>query len=186
MAPSAAAVDPQVGIRLLEPADKAALEAGGNAAIQVTGGGEILLDSSSAQAAVASGNATVSAQEIAARGTVSQGHGAFQGLIDHSAASSPDPLASVPEPGVPVTVRSTQTLHVATSTTLQPGLYVGGIDISGKASVSLAAGIYYLQGGGFTVSGQASVTGANVLLFNANTCYGKNPPPIPPTNLRVQ
>src|SRR5262249_1931112 len=39
----------------------------------------------------------------------------------------------------------------------------------GQAHVILAPGIYYLQGGGFSVSGQASVTdnGQGVLLYNA-------------------
>jgi hypothetical protein len=53
--------------------------------------------------------------------------------------------------------------------TLQQGLYIGGIQISGQANVVLAPGIYYLQGGGFSVSGQATVTdnGMGVLLYNA-------------------
>src|SRR4029077_2272667 len=52
---------------------------------------------------------------------------------------------------------------------LQPGLYIGGIKISGQAQVTLASGIYYFQGGGFMVSGQATVTdnGQGVLLYNA-------------------
>jgi hypothetical protein len=70
---------------------------------------------------------------------------------------------------VPTTVRSTHTLNVTSSVTLQPGLYIGGINISGQAHVVLAPGIYYLQGGGLTVSGKATVTdnGLGVLLYNA-------------------
>jgi hypothetical protein len=53
--------------------------------------------------------------------------------------------------------------------TLSPGTYVGGIAIDGTASVTLLAGVYYMQGGGFSVSGNGSVTdkGAGVVLVNA-------------------
>ena len=32
---------------------------------------------------------------------------------------------------------------------LRPGIYVGGISITGRGNVNLAPGIYYMQGGGF-------------------------------------
>lgn len=70
---------------------------------------------------------------------------------------------------MPTTVQSTKTLKVSSSMTLQPGLYIGGIDISGSAHVTLEPGLYYLEGGSFTVSGSAIVTdkGKGVLLYNA-------------------
>jgi hypothetical protein len=52
------------------------------------------------------------------------------------------------------------------STTLQPGVYYGGINISGNASITLAPGVYLLNGGGFLVSGNASISGDGVLLYN--------------------
>jgi hypothetical protein len=50
--------------------------------------------------------------------------------------------------------------------TLQPGLYVGGIEVSGTAHITLAPGLYYLEGG-LSVSGSATVTdgGKGVLLY---------------------
>jgi hypothetical protein len=53
--------------------------------------------------------------------------------------------------------------------TLNPGVYTGSIRIRGNAKVTLNPGIYYLKGGGFSVSGNASVTdlGKGVLLDNA-------------------
>jgi hypothetical protein len=50
---------------------------------------------------------------------------------------------------------------------LNPGTYIGGINISGSGPVMLTPGIYYMQGGGFSVSGPANVTGSNVLIVNA-------------------
>src|SRR2546430_13578080 len=51
--------------------------------------------------------------------------------------------------------------------------YVGGIQVSGKATVTLLPGVYYLQGGGLSVSGQATVTGSAVLIYNAPTSPGE-------------
>jgi hypothetical protein len=44
---------------------------------------------------------------------------------------------------------------------------MGGINIGGAAKVTLAPGVYYFQGGGFTVGGSATVTGTGVMLYNA-------------------
>ena len=50
---------------------------------------------------------------------------------------------------------------------LCPGTYPGGIDIGGTASVDLLPGIYTMAGGGFAVSGSASVTGLGVMIVNS-------------------
>jgi phosphodiesterase/alkaline phosphatase D-like protein len=166
---STATIKDNLGILLLDPTGKGALTASGNSTVKVTGGGAIVVDSSSKQAAIVSGNANVSAAEIDATGTSASGHGTFSGSIDTTEAPVADPLAYLSAPPVPSTVRSTSTLNITSDVVLQPGLYIGGISISGHAHVVLAPGIYYLKGGGFTVSGQATVTdnGQGVLLYNA-------------------
>jgi hypothetical protein len=52
---------------------------------------------------------------------------------------------------------------------LSPGTYNGGIHVSGKGSVFLNPGVYYLNGGGFSVSGQGSVSGDGVTIYNASS-----------------
>ena len=47
--------------------------------------------------------------------------------------------------------------------TLNPGIY-SQISISGNASVTLRPGIYIVEGGGFAVSNNASVTGTGVTI----------------------
>ncbi len=54
--------------------------------------------------------------------------------------------------------------------TLSPGIFTQ-ITISGNAAVTLRAGIYLIEGGGFTVSGNATVKGAGVVIFNAGSSY---------------
>jgi hypothetical protein len=161
-------IDPGQGILLLDTSAKGSLTVTGTGGVNVTGGGKIVVDSQSAQAVTVSGNGNVSAAEIDAKGISTSGQGIVQGTIDNSEPPLDDPLKSLVAPSVPSTVRSTSALIVSGGVvTLQPGLYVGGIKISGQAQVTLAPGIYYLQGGGFSVAGQASVTGTDVMLYNA-------------------
>jgi hypothetical protein len=162
-------VNPNLGVLLLDPSAKGSLSVTGNGGVTVTGGGEIVVDSSSTQAVRLTGNGSVSATEIDAKGMSASGKGAVQGVVDTTDAPVADPFASLPAPSVPSGVpQSSSQLNISSGqVTLQPGLYVGGIKISGQAQVTLAPGIYYLQGGGFSVSGQAAVTGSDVMLYNA-------------------
>jgi Tfp pilus assembly protein PilX len=58
------------------------------------------------------------------------------------------------------------TLTVSAPTNLQPGIYYGGISITGTG-VTLAPGIYVMAGGGFQVTtGSTQVTGTDVLIVN--------------------
>jgi hypothetical protein len=50
---------------------------------------------------------------------------------------------------------------------LAPGAYVGGIHVSGQATVTLQPGIYYLQGGGLSVTGQGKLLGNGVMIYDA-------------------
>ncbi len=95
-------------------------------------------------------------------------------------APLPDPLRFLPDPN-PVTLGlPTQgtNLHISSgSQNLYPGVYVGGITVSGGGIAILHAnsngtpGIYYLQGGGLTISGSSSVITAvgetaGVMIYN--------------------
>ena len=53
------------------------------------------------------------------------------------------------------------------SQTLSPGVYKGGISVSGTGSLTLQPGVYYMEGGGFSFSGQGSLYGVGVMIYNA-------------------
>jgi hypothetical protein len=53
--------------------------------------------------------------------------------------------------------------------TLSPGMYNGGLSFSGKTHVILQPGIYYMNGGGFSFSGQGSMTAVGVMIYNNPT-----------------
>lgn len=50
--------------------------------------------------------------------------------------------------------------------TFSPGLYYGGINISGNATINFNPGTYILAGGGLSVTGNSSLTGAGVTFYD--------------------
>jgi hypothetical protein len=123
------------------------------------------VDSNNGQAAFLSGHGTVTAQDIDVTGGVkTAGHGGFSAPVDQEAAMV-DPLGLVlPAPPAPTFAA----VHYSDSAplTLLPGTYVGGIAISGQGQVTLSPGVYYLLGGGFSISDQGSVSGTGVTIIN--------------------
>ena len=102
------------------------------------------------------------------------GPGTNSGNITYNSPSTGDPLAYIPAPNPnSLTVQSTSQMSISSgSVTLQPGVYIGGISITGTAVVTLNPGIYYLQGGGFYISTpsdneQDVLIGNGVMLYNA-------------------
>jgi hypothetical protein len=104
----------------------------------------------------------------------------------------PDPLGLIP--AVDPTTLPTQNLaslyNSATDTyNLQPGRYIGGIDIESgpplflpaTSNVTMAHGVYYMDGGGFTYNGSGNITApdgisqASVMIYNG--AYGASATP---------
>jgi Flp pilus assembly protein TadG len=78
-----------------------------------------------------------------------------------------DPLAYMVPPAIP-TLPINVIMPISGGTvTLQPGLYPGGIKITG-GTITFAPGTYILDGGGFAVSGNATLTGNGVTFYNTN------------------
>jgi hypothetical protein len=157
-------------VLLLDKTGQGALTVSGKARIDATGA-TIIVNSTSAKAVIVTGNGQVTADVTnVVGGTVVNGNGSIVNVA--TTPSVGDPLASVNAPALlSQPLRSIGTRQITSgAVTLQPGLYLGGISISGNAAVTLAPGTYYLLAGGFSVSGQASVTGQGVLLYNAPIC----------------
>jgi hypothetical protein len=78
-----------------------------------------------------------------------------------------DPFVStiVPAPGA---CTSTD-LSINSSTTLGPGVYCGGIQIAGGATVSLAPGEYHIVDGALKMTSGASIAGADVVFVLSGT-----------------
>lgn len=156
----------------LNPDGKGTLNAGGNGSITVQGA-PIQVNSNHSEAMIANGNGLMTSDRFLVGGSPgwsTPGGGSFIGPIVPNSEPIPDPLASMPVPDPStMTVRSTRKLqHSGNNTvTLKPGVYEGGISITG-GRVNLDPGIYYMKGGGFSVGGGADgLYGNGVMIYNA-------------------
>lgn len=123
------------------------------------------MDSGNARALIENGQSSLSALEtwIVGRYRLTGNSTINPAPITGSGVMA-DPLAFLSAPstaGMPV--RGTN-LTVDSDTTLQPGIYEGGITVSENASVTRAPGTYALQGGGLTVEDESSVQGQEVVV----------------------
>jgi hypothetical protein len=160
----------------------------GNSGLKINGG--LQVNSSSPSAVNLSGNAELNASQItlnpASGSSLVSSLSSLLSLLGTptsvvQAPATADPLRYLPVPNPVQLGLSTQgTNLVITNGTvdLYPGEYIGGISVKGQATATLHAngdgtpGIYYLQGGGLNVSGQAVVTTASnetagVMIYNA-------------------
>lgn len=160
----------EFAIMSLSPDDRAAFAIGGNGSTSVSGAGILVNSSDSQAAATVVGNGTVAVASpwpIEIVGGYS-GSGTFSPVPDTGASPEPNPFTSWQEPDpADYTVRSTSKLSLGSgSTTLQPGVYIGGIAISSSANVTLEPGVYILRGGGLQNTGNGTLTGLGVMIFN--------------------
>jgi Flp pilus assembly protein TadG len=159
-----------VGIHVLDLYAKAALNSVGGSSATVTGGAKVIVNSNDPEAAITNGG-TVTASELDVTGGIAStgGGGGFFGNINLGTDPQPDPLRNIPEPDPSTFVNQSngKTQFANGDHILSPGIYHGGISVSGKANLTLLPGNYYMDGGGFTMSGQGNLFAAGVMIFNA-------------------
>jgi hypothetical protein len=87
-------------------------------------------------------------------------------------AAVPDPLGGPAGPSIPSGTKYYGAYQLTSgSATIPPGIYKS-ITVSNSAKLTLASnGIYFIEGGGLTVSNAASISGTNVLIVNAGSNY---------------
>ena len=167
---TAGAVAVGQAIFVLDPSAAGALSISGNASIDAPGG--VYVNSSSSTALAASGNAKIKATVIDVHGGVARsGNASFTPAPTTGVAAAPDPFASLPSPSTSgLTNFGLESLSGNSSATIKPGIY-SGISASGNAKLTLSSGLFIIVGGGFSISGNASVTGNGVTIFNAGGKY---------------
>ncbi len=155
---------------ILNPTASGAVTASGNASVYLPGG--LFVDSNAASnAIIASGNARINASTLQSVGGVSKTGNAVVTTRSGAPSATNDPLASLSSPSLAgLTSYGAASIAGNTTATLNPGIYTS-IQISGNANVTLNPGIYVIKGGGLTVSGNASVRGSSVTIFNAGSGY---------------
>ncbi len=106
------------------------------------------------------------------------GGGLILGKKHEGAAPTADPLRYLPAPDLAAYVlRSAGPLKISSilPTILSPGVYRGGIQISGLSVVTMLPGEYILEGGGLQVSGLATLTGIGVSIYNTSGAFVAGP-----------
>lgn len=126
-------------------------------------------NSNSASAVSVSGSSTVSALSVDAVGGISGTNNitASQGIASNQPAIV-DPYATLPLPAF--SGCDSHNYTAKTTTTINPGVYCGGIQVNAGANLSLTPGIYFLDRGSLMVNGGASISGTGVtLIFTSST-----------------
>jgi hypothetical protein len=158
----------QPSIFVLSPTAGGALTLKGTVAINIAGA--VVVDSNSANALTASGNAQLTAVSIQVVGGVSVSNGAILNPTPVTLAQPVmDPLAGLAAPSGG-TNRGAVNLTKG-SLTINPGIY-SQIAVSGTGTtLNMNPGVYVITGGGFSVSNSASVNGSGVLIYNAGSNF---------------
>lgn len=96
--------------------------------------------------------------------------GGYVGIVGANYSARPgtdsppaaDPLSSIPTPSVAGGCDHANLTVNGGAPALTPGVYCGGLRITGGASVTLLPGVYVIKDGSFTVEAASSVTGSGV------------------------
>jgi len=141
----------------MNPTASNAFTASGAASFTVNCG--IQIDSSSSSALSVSGSACVSGTAINIVGgdSATCANPTPKTDVDLEA----DPLAWLPAPAVGGCNYTNTKVNKGPAPTLNPGVYCGGITISGGNGAYVTSGTYILLGGGLTVSGGSWIQGAS-------------------------
>ncbi|MCX7823976.1 MAG: pilus assembly protein TadG-related protein [Verrucomicrobiae bacterium] len=160
-------------ILVLSPNASNALDIRGNASIDV-GGGDIYVNSTSGQAINMVGGSSITAGTVKVVGGISQAGGStINATVVPGAPAEIDPLATLPAPVLSSysvspdsagTANNPQTKQVSGPATLRPGIYYGGVKISG-GTVTMQPGTYIMAGGGFNMS-DGTLNGTDVFIYN--------------------
>jgi Ca2+-binding RTX toxin-like protein len=151
-------------------ADKS-LNATGNSVINIPG--LVFVDSTSSSALNAGDAASITGGAIQVVGGVMKAKGAtLNPPPTTGVAAVADPWANLAAPTGGSKMGSVK-IGDHTNKTIDPGIY-SSISVSGSATLTLNPGIYAIAGGGLNISGNGTVKGNGVLIYNAGSNYPKS------------
>jgi hypothetical protein len=158
------------GILVLDPVDPASLNNNGGGLMKVVDA-DVIVNSNAPDGGTATGSGTLIAPNFwftGVPGYTTSGSGTFQGNIYSGQVPTPDPLAYLDPPDKSkLTVQANNPSNYAGSRDvhLYPGVYKGGIHVSGQVNVIMNPGIYYMEDGGFSFTGQGSLNANGVMVY---------------------
>ncbi|MDY3554903.1 pilus assembly protein TadG-related protein [Gemmata sp. JC717] len=161
----------KIGIVLLNPSASGAFK--NTAAAFALINKPLVVNSTSPTAIQSSGLLVLSLSKVYATGGVAVSSLLPVGVpVRTGVRPTPDPFALLPVPdegAAPVRSSVPLTISSAVPTVLQPGVYKGGIRVTGLGVVVMLPGVYIMQGGGFRVDGAGTVTGLGTMVYNTTS-----------------
>jgi hypothetical protein len=153
-------------IFVLDPTALAAFGASGSTIINSQCG--IVVNSNHTRAMVISGSASITASTIDVTGNYSTSGSAFFTPTPTTGVSpTADPLAALSPPTFSGCNFTNKSISGSTAATLTPGVYCGGISISGSTGlITFQPGVYILNGGGLQISGSRPIQAQGVGFYN--------------------
>jgi Flp pilus assembly protein TadG len=136
----------------------------------------IYVNSNASDAITAKGTSTTTAPTISVvGGSKITGGASVSPTPTTGAAAAADPLAGLPAPSFSG-CDYTNFSSTGGTTTFNPGVFCGGIRITGQANLIFNPGTYILNGGGLTsTSANTSITGNGVFFYNTSSGYSFGP-----------
>jgi Flp pilus assembly protein TadG len=146
--------------------------------------GQPINNGGSGSAITTSGNGSIYAHDVVSVGGVND----ISKIMNYDTSNSQSPLhtGAVVQPDPYQYLSSPTTLNGAVATdfgivklsgnqnvTLSPGVYTS-IETSANVNVHLDPGIYVITGGGLTMTGNSTLTGDGVMLYNTGSDYNVN------------
>ncbi|HEX3314098.1 MAG TPA: pilus assembly protein TadG-related protein [Gemmataceae bacterium] len=141
--------------------------------IRVIGGAFNMNSTSAAAFSPGSGWLTADSTEIVGGYTGSVAY--VTGPVDTGAQATSDPLALLQGPDTSMLATFPFQTYTSGTTTLGPGIYRGGLKLSGTATVNLQPGTYVLDGGGLSVTGSASLVGNQAMIYSTSISQASGP-----------
>jgi hypothetical protein len=153
-------------IYVLDPSASGAFSVKGTATVS-TSNCAIYVNSSSSSALVKTGSGTISGTVDIVGNYSQNGSGSISPSPNTGKPAVMDPLAALPAPTVGAC--DYNNFSVSADATLSPGVYCGGISITGSGTITMQSGRYIMNGGGFSSAGSASLSGSHVMIYNTAT-----------------
>jgi hypothetical protein len=155
-------------IYIMDPSSSGTLSTNGTSGIASSSCG-ININSSSSSALSMVGTGTINAYFVKIVGSYSIGNNntvtTNSGHIQTGATAVADPLGAYNVPTYSSCNYNNTSISSNGNTTLNPGVYCGGISITGSGTTTLNPGNYIIDGGSFSAAGSAVVVANNVTLF---------------------
>ncbi len=160
-----------VCLMLMDPSAAETLRVNGGASVKAPNC-EAHLHTTANVGAVFNGNATFDLKRTCLKGSGYRANGSPKlGVVETNCGVASDPYAGkLPTPANLACTQTDKAFDAKGGSPIEPepGVYCGATTFNGRQNIRLKPGVYVIKGGGMTVNGGSSITGADVTLYFAD------------------